>query len=144
MDLVPGCLDRLFEALGPVLAPHEGPPRRAWSHAELSAGDGQVDLSLAARGEPHKALEPQEVAERARALLASERRVQALRVEGCPRSVDERRDAILDRLGGVLVLARLCEPLRVLLRLSELEARLSQQHCWLKLAVLGAHDLRRR
>ena len=134
-------LDRLCEALGPLVARYDGPPRRAWRHAKLGASKGQVDPPFVARGQPRSAFEPQKAAERAWTRLASKRSVQALRVEGPCRSVDERRDTILDRLGCVLVLARLGKPLRVRLCPSELEPLLAEQRGRLKLAVLGAQDL---
>ena len=48
---------------------------------------------------------------------------------------------ILFRLRRVLVLARLGEPLRVLLRLVHVEARFVEQRGWFQLAMLRAHDI---
>ena len=65
-------------------------------------------------------------------------------MEGALGAEDEARDAVLDRLGRVLVLARLLQPLRVLLGLLHREARGGEQRLRLDHRVLGAHDLGRR
>ena len=59
-------------------------------------------------------------------------------------AVDEARDAKLNRLGCVLLLARLGKPLRVPLRPAEPEALLFEQQGWLKPAVRGAKKFRLR
>ena len=59
-------------------------------------------------------------------------------------TVDEARDAVLHSLGRVLVLARLFEPLWMLLCLTELEAHFAQQLGWVELAVLRAQHVRPR
>ena len=102
-----------------------------------------TDLLLGPRREPRKALEPQQTGERPRARSAAKGRVQTLWMEGPHRTEEEARDAVLDRLGRVLVLARLLEPLRVLRGLLHAEARLAEQRRWRKHRVLGADDLRR-
>jgi len=66
-----------------------------------------VRLLRVPRREPRDALEPEQPRERARARPRAERRMKARGVEGRARAVDEARDAVLDRLGRVLVLARL-------------------------------------
>ena len=65
-------------------------------------------------------------------------------MEGALGAEDEGRDAVLERLGRVLVLARLHEPHVVLLGLLEVEARLVEQRRRLEHRALGAHDLGRR
>ena len=94
-------------------------PRRPRRHAELSAREGRVHLLVVLRSEPRHTLEPQEAAKGAWAQAAAQGGVEALRMEGACRAKDEARDAILDRLGLVLVLARLLEPVGVLLGLGD-------------------------
>ena len=89
-------------------------------------------------------LEAQEAAEGARARAAGKRGVEALGVEGARCAVDEGRDAVLNRLGLVLVQACLFEPLGMLLGVVKLEARLVKEQGGLKLAAPCAHQLGRR
>ena len=63
------------------------------------------------------------------------------RVEGPLGAEDEGGDAVLERLGRVLVLARLLEPLWVRLGLAHAEAATVEQRAWLEGAVLRAYDL---
>ena len=88
-----------------------------------------------------RTLEPQEVGERAGTWRLAKRCVETLRVEGPLGAEDEARDAVLDRLGRVLVLARLLEPLRVRLGLLHAEARRVEERRRLEHRVLGAYDL---
>ena len=71
--------------------------------------------------------------------------MEALWVERAPRAIDEGRDAVLDRLRRVFVLARLHQPLRVLLSPLECESRRAlEQPRGLELRVLRVDDLGRR
>ena len=79
-------------------------------------------MLVASCRKPRDALQPKKSAERARTWTSAEGGVKALRMKRALRAEDEGGDAILDRLGSMLMLARLHKPLRVLLRLFELEA----------------------
>mmetsp|Transcript_50778 Transcript_50778/g.163275 ORF Transcript_50778/g.163275 Transcript_50778/m.163275 type:complete len:439 (-) Transcript_50778:132-1448(-) len=142
--LVPERPDVFLQALGPLLARQRRPPGRARRQLELRACERQARLLLVPRRQPRNPLEPQQPRQRAGARPHAQRRVEARRVEGPPRAEDEGRDAVLDRLGDVLVCARLAEPVGVLLRLSQAKARLAEQPSWLDAAVLRADHLRRR
>ena len=100
-----------------------------------------MHLRLALRGQPDDALESEEAGEGAGPRTTAERRVQALGVEGPPRAEDEARDAVLGRLGRVLVLPRLHQPVGVRLGPLEAKARLAEQQRGIDAAVHGPHDL---
>mmetsp|Transcript_25467 Transcript_25467/g.81464 ORF Transcript_25467/g.81464 Transcript_25467/m.81464 type:complete len:623 (+) Transcript_25467:165-2033(+) len=142
--LVPERPDVFLQALGPLLARQRRPPGRARRQLELRACERQARLLLVPRRQPRNPLEPQQPRQRAGARPHAQRRVEARRVEGPPRAEDEGRDAVLDRLGRVLVLSRLDQPLRVLLGLLHAEARRAEQRGRRELAVLRAHQLGRR
>mmetsp|Transcript_47477 Transcript_47477/g.101366 ORF Transcript_47477/g.101366 Transcript_47477/m.101366 type:complete len:277 (+) Transcript_47477:229-1059(+) len=127
--------------VGPVLPWDRSHPWRAGREGELRAGEGREDPLVGYVPMPHGALEPQEVGQRTRARPNFEGGAQTHRVEGPPRAEDEGGDAVLERLRRVLVLARLGEPVWVLLGVLWAEACRAEQLLRLEHAVLRAYDL---
>mmetsp|Transcript_8741 Transcript_8741/g.36176 ORF Transcript_8741/g.36176 Transcript_8741/m.36176 type:complete len:511 (-) Transcript_8741:1009-2541(-) len=109
---VPERLDRLFEALGPLGAIERRPPERAREQRRRAAGEREDALVLAAsrRREIRDALGSQDG-------VVLEPRVQdgsqTARMQRVDAAEHQRRDAVLERLGRVLLRPRLLEPHRM-------------------------------